>query len=158
MTKLTLRGLGARKLRAGLTALAVLLGVMMISGTYVFTDTINASFDKIFAQGNAGTDVTISAKSPVDSDEVEDQPFSERLVDRVRRVRGVKSAAGSVEDTATIFDRKGDPVNVGGAPALMFSATPEPFMPRTGLWTLAAAPPIRSIASIFISGPIVPGV
>ena len=131
MTKLTLRGLGARKLRAGLTALAVLLGVMMISGTYVFTDTINASFDKIFAQGNAGTDVTISAKSPVDSDEVEDQPFSERLVDRVRRVRGVKSAAGSVEDTATIFDRKGDPVNVGGAPALMFSATPEPFSPFT---------------------------
>src|SRR5215212_1213347 len=146
MTRLTLRGLGARKLRAGLTALAVLLGVMMISATYVFTDTINASFAKIFAQGNAGTDVTISARSPIDSDEVEDQPFSDRLLDDVRSVPDVKSASGSVEGTATIFDRKGDPVNVGGAPALMFSASPEPFSP----FTYEKGTPPRTAADVAI--------
>ena len=48
MTSLTLRGLFARKARALLTGLAVLLGVAMISGTYVFTDTINSSFERIF--------------------------------------------------------------------------------------------------------------
>ena len=42
---LTLRGLAARKLRTALTALAVVLGVALISGTYIFTDTINRSFD-----------------------------------------------------------------------------------------------------------------
>jgi len=52
MVSLTLRGLFARKLRAFLTALAVLLGVMMISGTYVFTDTINKSFEGIFETAN----------------------------------------------------------------------------------------------------------
>jgi len=56
MTAITLRGLWTRKLRAGLTALAVLLGVMMISGTYVFTDTINHSFDRIFDTANKGVD------------------------------------------------------------------------------------------------------
>ena len=44
MTSLTLRGLFARKTRAVLTGLADLLGVAMISGTYVFTDTINSTF------------------------------------------------------------------------------------------------------------------
>ena len=38
MTSLALRNLGARKLRSFLTALAILLGVMMVAGTYVLTD------------------------------------------------------------------------------------------------------------------------
>ena len=41
MRKVALRGLFARKLRLVLTALAVALGVTLIAGTYVFTDTIN---------------------------------------------------------------------------------------------------------------------
>ena len=45
MTALTLRGLAARKLRTALTAIAVVLGVGLISGTYILTDTINRSFD-----------------------------------------------------------------------------------------------------------------
>ena len=57
MTALTLRGLFARKMRAVLTGLAVLLGVAMISGTYVFTDTINSTFDKVFETANEGVDV-----------------------------------------------------------------------------------------------------
>ena len=40
------RGIGARKLRTVLTALAVVLGVALISGTYVLTDTINQAFDE----------------------------------------------------------------------------------------------------------------
>ena len=51
MTSLTIRGLLSRKARALLTGLAVLLGVAMISGTYVFTDTINSTFDKVFEEG-----------------------------------------------------------------------------------------------------------
>ena len=43
MLTFALRSLLARRRRAALTALAVLLGVAMVSGTFVFNDTINAA-------------------------------------------------------------------------------------------------------------------
>ena len=49
MIAVTLKGLAGRKLRASLTALAIVLGVAMVSGTYVLTDTISKGFDAIFA-------------------------------------------------------------------------------------------------------------
>ena len=48
MTKFALKGLLGRKLRTALTALAIVLGVAMISGTYVLTDSIDSAFDTIF--------------------------------------------------------------------------------------------------------------
>jgi hypothetical protein len=50
MTRFALRGLLGRKLRTVLTALAIVLGVAMISGTYVLTDSIDRAFDAIFAR------------------------------------------------------------------------------------------------------------
>src|SRR4051812_50058300 len=66
MRKVALRGLFARKLRLILTALAVALGVTLIAGTYVFTDTINRSFDQIFTQSAKGTDASITPKQTID--------------------------------------------------------------------------------------------
>ena len=94
MTAITLRGLFARKLRAGLTALAVLLGVMMISGTYVFTDTINHSFDRIFETANKGVDIKVVPHKTVDSQEIPQPPFSESLLARVKSAKGVRGRGG----------------------------------------------------------------
>ena len=130
MTSLTLRGLFARKARALLTGLAVLLGVAMISGTYVFTDTINSSFEKIFENANEGVDVVISGRSEFDTDSgpvAKEVP--ESLFARVKEVPGVLVAAGSVEDFATIFKTNGDQVDTTGAPPLLFSRPPERFDP-----------------------------
>ena len=130
MASLTLRGLFARKTRAILTGLAVLLGVAMISGTYVFTDTINSSFDKIFENANEGVDVVVSGRSEFDTDNgtvAKEVPDS--LVKRVKDVPGVLVAAGSVEDYATIFKTNGDEVKTNGAPPLLFSRPPERFDP-----------------------------
>ena len=44
MITVALRGLLGRKLRAALTAIAIVLGVALMSGTYILTDTINQSF------------------------------------------------------------------------------------------------------------------
>src|SRR5436189_44866 len=44
MLRIALRGLVARKLRTVLTMFAVVIGVAFVSGTFVFTDTINESF------------------------------------------------------------------------------------------------------------------
>ena len=56
MIGVALKGLAGRKLRAVLTALAIILGVAMISGTYVLTDTIDKAFSNIFTSVYAGTD------------------------------------------------------------------------------------------------------
>ena len=48
MVGLVLRGLATRKLRSALTAIAILLGVTMISGTLVLTDQIDRAFVQIF--------------------------------------------------------------------------------------------------------------
>jgi len=130
MAALTIRGLMARKARAVLTGLAVLLGVAMISGTYVFTDTINSTFDKVFETANEGVDVVVSGRSEFDTDEgAVAQEIPESLVERVKEVPGVQTAAGNVEDTASIFKSNGDQVETGGAPPLLFSRPPERFDP-----------------------------
>ena len=60
MRRVTLRGLASRKLRAALTAFAVILGVAMVSGTLVLTDTIEKAFDSIFTSGNASAGLSCS--------------------------------------------------------------------------------------------------
>ncbi|MEX0993224.1 MAG: FtsX-like permease family protein [Solirubrobacterales bacterium] len=130
MTALTLRGLFARKLRAGLTGLAVLLGVMMISGTYVFTDTINGSFDKIFEEGAKGTDVVVKSKQAFTTDSGTLPPsFPESVLSKVDTARGVSEAAGGVIDYASIFLPSGKQVKTQGAPPLLYSTLPRRFNP-----------------------------
>jgi putative ABC transport system permease protein len=63
VTAFALRGLFSRKLRTILTALAIVLGVATVSGTYVLTDSINKAFHSIFNEGRKGSDVVISGKS-----------------------------------------------------------------------------------------------
>ena len=49
MIRLALRSLASRRLRTALTIVAILLGVAMISGTYVLTDQIHNAFNDIFS-------------------------------------------------------------------------------------------------------------
>src|SRR3954453_17571903 len=98
MRKVALRGLFARKLRLILTALAVALGVTLIAGTYVFTDTINRSFDQIFTQSAKGTDASITPKQTIDvSNNGGTVPtVSPAILAAVARRPGVQSAARPV--------------------------------------------------------------
>src|SRR4051794_4450252 len=128
MRKVALRGLFARKLRLVLTALAVALGVTLIAGTYVFTDTINHSFDKIFTQSAKGTDASITPVKTIDtSNSGGTQPTVSRavLVD-VRKQPGVQSADGSVFDAGTILGKDGKRIGAGGAPNFIASIADEP--------------------------------
>ena len=62
MISLVVRGMAQRRLRSALTALAILLGVAMIAGTYVQTDQIRNAFEDIQQTANQGTDVLIQPK------------------------------------------------------------------------------------------------
>ena len=59
MWKVTLEGLVAHKLRFVLTGIAVILGVAFISGTFVFTATIQQTFDDLFGDIYKGTDAVV---------------------------------------------------------------------------------------------------
>ena len=66
MRRVALKGLAFRKVRALLTALAVVLGVAMVSGTYVLIDSIQRAFDGIFTGAYQDTSAVISGKQFVD--------------------------------------------------------------------------------------------
>ena len=65
MIAVALKGLLGRKVRALLTAFAVVIGVAMVSGTLVLTDTIQKAFDGIFTASYAQTDAVIAGKEIV---------------------------------------------------------------------------------------------
>ena len=65
MWRATVKGVLARKVRLPLTALAVVLGVTFVSGTYVLTDTLKQSFGSLFSQYAAGVDLVVRARGAV---------------------------------------------------------------------------------------------
>ncbi|HEV8651906.1 MAG TPA: FtsX-like permease family protein [Actinomycetes bacterium] len=128
MWKATLKGLAAHKLRLALTALAIVLGVSFVAGTYVLTDTINRTFNDLFTQVTKGVDVAVRTKATFSAQGNEQRaPMPALLLDRVKAVPGVKAAEGSVSGYAQFIGKNGKPVTTGGAPTLgvSLSTTPE---------------------------------
>src|SRR6185436_3070892 len=104
MTRFALKGLLTRKLRTVLTALAIVLGVAMISGTFVLTDSIDSAFDQIFTDVRQGSNVVISGKSAFDLSDgsgVSDPTLDESLLGQVRELPDVAQAEGSVDSDST---------------------------------------------------------
>ncbi len=128
MTRLALRGLRDRKARTAFTALAVILGVALISGTFILTDTISKSFDKLIAQSGESIDVRVIPKG---KDNFDSTPVSmpATLVDKVQSVEGAEEVSGNYgEVTVALVDKTGKRVGPNtGAPTLAFSITPERF-------------------------------
>jgi putative ABC transport system permease protein len=127
VTRFALRSLFSRKLRTGLTAIAIVLGVAMISGTYVLTDSIANAFDAIFTQSYRGTDAVISGKSAFDLTDnglSTAPPFDESLLAKVRELPDVRAAIGGVGGEAQLIGKNRKAIVFGGAPNLGFSVDP----------------------------------
>jgi putative ABC transport system permease protein len=123
MYRAALKSVLAHKVRLALTAIAIILGVAFVSGTYVFTDTIKGQFDNLFDDIYQGVDVAVAAEGTgVGSADV---PFDESILDIVAAVDGVDIATGGVTGFATMIttDDAGEPkiVQNGGAPTLGFA-------------------------------------
>lgn len=121
VVKTSMRNFFAHKGRMALSAVAVLLSVAFVCGTLVFTDTMNTTFDKLFAVSSS--DVTVSPKDA----EAEDDPqngvpesLPASTLEKIRSAEGVKSAEGAVSSmNVTVVDADND--NVGatsGAPTI----------------------------------------
>ncbi len=127
MSRLALRGLAARKLRTSLTIVAVLLGVTMIAGTFVLTDTIQRAFDDIFSAQTKGADVVVSGRTKVKSDFSMPRPLDEAVLKQIKNVPDVAQVAGQINDVAAVVGKDGKIVKTGGAPTIAASYMPKPF-------------------------------
>jgi putative ABC transport system permease protein len=143
VTLVALKGLLGRKLRAILTAVAIVLGVAMISGTYVLTDTIKAAFGTVFTTVYKNTDAVVTSKSALGTNNNSNllpPSFSASLLARVRGLPGVSEAQGGISDYANLVGRDGKVISGHGAPSLAFSVHPhgdQHFNPLTivsGTW------------------------
>src|SRR5688572_12975450 len=131
MLKVGLRGVFARKLRAFLTALAVFLGVSLMTGTYVLTDTFTNSFGQIFEESSVGVDVAVVPREAVETEGGAEPPgMPARLLDRVTSVDGVAEAVGGIFASGiSLVDEDGDRIGSTQAPAFGASVQPERFDP-----------------------------
>jgi putative ABC transport system permease protein len=142
MLLVALKGLAGRKLRAFLTASAIVLGVAMISGTYILTDTIKAAFSSVFTTVYAKTDAVVTGKVAFGNDNNSNNlppSFPESLLGKVRNLPGVEAAEGGIGDIANLVGRDGKVISGHGAPALAFSVHPNdqrfnPLTLVTGSW------------------------
>ncbi|MEO3780259.1 FtsX-like permease family protein [Micromonospora sp. B11E3] len=123
MFRATLKSLLARKVRLILSGLAVVLGVMFVSGAFVLTDTLGRSFDAVFADAYAEIDVNVAGKPKIAVSEAEGEQvapaFPASVVDRVRGVPGVATATGVVvADGARLIGSNGKAITSFGPPQL----------------------------------------
>ncbi len=98
MTWVALKSLSERRMRAALTALAIVLGVAMIAGSLILTDTIDRAFTNIFSSSYTQTDLVVRS-TPVVSDSFAGAPtVPAELLTQIREVPGVAAAGGTLTD------------------------------------------------------------
>jgi putative ABC transport system permease protein len=144
MRTVALKGLAARKVRALLTALAVVIGVSMISGTYILTDTMQKAFDGIFQSSYADTDAVISGKEIIAGSTSGSATVPASLLGQVRDLPEVEAAGGTIAadeaNKSEIIGHDGKVIGgAGGAPTfgLAYDTEQPQFNPlelKSGDW------------------------
>ncbi len=116
MIGVALKGLLGRKFRATLTAFAIVLGVAMISGSFVLTDTLGKSLDQSYSEAYKGTDAVISSEEAVDTGDTttEAPAFAAGVLSKVESLPGVRVAQGTIEDQARLVDESNNPIGKDG--------------------------------------------
>ncbi|MFF3566175.1 ABC transporter permease [Nocardia jiangxiensis] len=137
MRKVALRNLAAHKVRLALTVLSVILGTAFIAGSFVFTDTLQSTFNGIFADQAKGVDVRVQPEErtslgvPLD------------VIDKVSTTPGVRAVAPAVQGPVVLL-KDGHAVQTGGAPSLGQSYLPP---------DKAVAEPQKIVAGVAPTGP-----
>jgi putative ABC transport system permease protein len=117
----TLKSLLGRKLRLLLSGLAVVLGVMAVSGALVLTDTLGRSFDALFQTVNQNLDVQVTGVQHIQASERASDPVTTPIpaetVGKVAAVPEVQSAIGAViADGARVVGPDGKVIGSAGPP------------------------------------------
>ncbi len=125
MFRLTFRNLHANKLRLGLTAFAVVLGVSFVVSSFVLTDGLRESFGSLSEEIAAGTDLEIRPGADFDTQ----TPLDDASVDLVGAIDGVEAAVGGVQSESVIpIQADGTPMATAGPPLLGVSWVDDPTL------------------------------
>jgi putative ABC transport system permease protein len=126
----------ARKGRLVLTSLAVILGTAFLSGTFVFRDTINQTFDRLFADVFRDVNAYVRSTTFLELDFGGEQraatPVS--VLDTVRGVEGVTSATGDIQAFARVIGKDGEPLGSEGNGPPTFGGIAS--SDSAGLWSI----------------------
>ena len=116
MFRLSLKMTLARKGRLILTSLAIILGTAFLSGTFVFRDTINQTFDRLFSDIFRDVNAYVRSTTFLELDFGGEQraatPVS--VLETVRNVEGVRSATGDIQAFARVIGKDGEPLGSEG--------------------------------------------
>jgi putative ABC transport system permease protein len=127
MSKLMLRGFAQRKVRALLTGIAIVLGVALMAGTYILTDTINHAFAEVFGSAYKNKAVVVTAKETLGHNSgSQTYAISEATLASVRAVPGVAAASGAISTRATLLTTSGKRIT-GTAPSIVDAVQPVRF-------------------------------
>lgn len=116
MFKIAIKGILGRKARLILTSLAVILGTAFLSGTSVFSDTLNRTFDNLFSDVFKNVDSYVRSSQVIEADfgQEERQRIPAELVDLVTKVPGVRDAVPDIQAFARIVAKDGTPLGSDG--------------------------------------------
>jgi putative ABC transport system permease protein len=143
MFKVTIKGLLAHKLRLVLTALAIVLGVTFIAGTFILTDTLHNTFDTLFGTIYSKVDFQVRGVAQFGSGgNATRNPVPESVLGTVRRVPGVEAAEGTVNGIAQFVGHDGKAISTGGAPTIGLAFDPDPAI--SPLHLVEGKPPTTS--------------
>ncbi len=131
MFKATLKSLLAHKLRMGMSAFAIVLGVAFVAGTFIFTDTLSSTFTTLFRQ--TVSDVTVrpvqgTAATAGGFTTSDTRTVPADIVPDLERLPGVERVDGNVSNQSTfIVGKDGKVVGTGaGAPGIGGNFTDAP--------------------------------
>src|SRR3954451_21700728 len=122
MFRLAWKGAVARRVRLALTATSIIIGVVVVCGTLVLTDTLNSTLESLCANAGKGVAVVVRGeqafKGSSDNGPVDERSLvPDSVLGTVRKLPGVTSASGDAGGYAQLVYRGKAIVN-GGAPNL----------------------------------------
>ena len=135
MLSLAFRMTLARKGRLVLTSLAIILGTGFLSGTLIFSDTLNKTFDRLFADVFRDVDAYVRSSQFVEvgfgGEQRAQTPIA--ALETVLGVNGVEDATGDIQAFARIIAKDGTPMGSDNGPPTFGGIATESM---AGLWTI----------------------
>ena len=134
MFRLSLKMTLARKGRLLLTSLAIILGTSFLSGTTIFSDTINSTFDRLFTDVFRDVDAYVRSTDSVDTGFGEQRaPSAVSALETILKVKGVSAAVGDMQSYARVIDKDGKPIGQDQGPPTFGGIASESM---AGLWSV----------------------
>ena len=123
MLRTSFKSMLAHRRRLVATAVAVILGVALIAGTLVLTDTISQTFGGLYTTVYQGTDAVVRAKAAftgIQGSGAQRPPVDAGLVASLRTVKGVAADAGDISGYTRLIGKNGQALGkpANGPPTL----------------------------------------